>query len=368
MLGYRRNLTVIFGLWILCGTLFAAENVKDLYQAIEVVSADSNDAEINQAMSDGLASVVVRVSGTATSLLNPVIRQAMKDAKHYLSSFRYEKSTEIRTNLLGEVVQTKKLVMVFDVFRVKSLLTSGLVPVLDEMRPTVLAWIAIERTTRREILSELDLEGTLSSLEDTAAQRGVSYLLPAMDLIDQLSVNVSEVWGLFPDALLDASARYNSEYVLAGRLYANGDAGWKMDYVLLSRTASKRFLAMGATVDVVLEQVIDTIAETIATRYAVILGGNNRANTRFTVGGITSLSEYAQLQALLANIGQVAQVQVQSVKGDTLQLQISGYGNSQQLIDSLDLYRDQLRPLPVESRPEGSNPSDKWFHWQKKSQ
>ncbi len=366
MLGYRWIFTVLFGLGLLSGSLFAAENVKDLYQAIEVVSVDSSDSEVNNAMSDGLASVVVRMSGTATSLLNPVIREALQNAKQYLSSFRYEKSTEIRANLLGEVVQTKKLVMAFDAFRLKTLLASGLVPVWDETRPTVLTWIAIERSNRREILSDLDTDGVLVSLKDAAAQRGVSYKIPEMDLLDQLALNVSEVWGLFPDAVLDASARYDSEYILAGRIYANGTVGWKMDYLLLTRSGSTRFQATAETVELLLEQVVDHVAETMASRYAVILGGTRATTTDILVNGIVSLSEYAQLQALLAGLGQVSEVQVQSVTGNSVRLQIRSYGGPSQLIDNLDLYRDRLIPTPIESRPEGSLPSEQWFVWQDK--
>lgn len=345
----------------------AAEIVKDLYQTIEVVSVDSTDIEINNAMSDGLASVVVRISGSTSSVSHPVINSALKNPKQYLSRFRYEPSTEIRTNLLGEVVHTKKLVLDFDVYRVKTLLASGLVPVWDEMRPTMLAWIAIERTNRREILSALGTDELLSQMDKVAQRRGLSYRLPDMDLIDQLSINESEVWGLFPDVILDASQRYNPEYILGGRIYPDVNNSWKADYLIISQMTTRRFQTSAATLDALLNQMAEPVAEMMSQRYAVVLGGSSLSSSAIGVSGVTSLKDYAALLAMFKSMGQVSDVQVAYMAGEDIILNVDSYGTDTKLLDNLHLYRDRLVPTTPESRPIDRPENEQWFVWQPQS-
>jgi len=363
MVVYRWIVVLCVGLFVTVMPAGAAEFVKDLYQATEVVSVDATDNEINQAMSDGLASVIVRVSGSTTSLAHPVILDALKSPKQFLSRFRYEPSTEIQTNRLGEVVHTKKFVLDFDVFRVKTLLSSGLVPVWDDMRPTILTWIAVERTNRREILSSLTTDDVFLKMDKVARERGLSYELPEMDLIDQLSISVSEVWGLFPDVILNASSRYNPEMVLAGRIYLGPLGKWNADFLIIAHNNTKRLQASADTVEDLFGLIADPVAEMMSRQYAVVLGGSNLSSTVIGVSDVASLKDYAAVLKLFQSMGPVNHVQVGGVEGDNVILNVDSYGSDQKLIDNLLLYRDQLTATDLVNRPDDRPDSEKWYQW-----
>jgi len=363
MVVYRWIVVLCVGLFVTVMPAGAAEFVKDLYQATEVVSVDATDNEINQAMSDGLASVIVRVSGSTTSLAHPVILDALKSPKQFLSRFRYEPSTEIQTNRLGEVVHTKKFVLDFDVFRVKTLLSSGLVPVWDDMRPTILTWIAVERTNRREILSSLTTDDVFLKMDKVARERGLSYELPEMDLIDQLSISVSEVWGLFPDVILNASSRYNPEMVLAGRIYLGPLGKWNADFLIIAHNTTKRLQASADTVEDLFGLIADPVAEMMSRQYAVVLGGSNLSSTVIGVSDVASLKDYAAVLKLFQSMGPVNHVQVGGVEGDNVILNVDSYGSDQKLIDNLLLYRDQLTATDLVNRPDDRPDSEKWYQW-----
>lgn len=343
MSGYRFLATLVFVSVFSSSFAISAGVVKDLYQASRIVTANGTPSELERAMSSGLQETLIRVSGYSNVINDSRIKDNFKNAREYLANFRYESSAETRTNVLGEVVRTKKLVMEFAPQRIEDLLTRTSKPVWDSSRPSVLTFLAVESGSRREMLSILDSHNLLDALKQESTKRGVIYELPAMDFIDELAISASEVWGLFSDSILTAAERYDNEYVLAGRVYQLGENSWAADWLLLSEQTNIRFQTTAPEQEVLLTKAVGLVAETMAERYAIVMRGRAKNQIRVALEGVATLEDYSKALNLLNSLTVIKNATVIQVDAEQVTYMLESFGNEQQLLDILSLNSEHFQ-------------------------
>lgn len=353
MLGHRYFSVLILFILFSSHPAQGARVIKDLYQASRIISVNANQSELNDAMSDGMEEVIVRISGYSTAVLNSEIQNQLSKSSNYLSSFRYESSAETRTNVLGEVVRTKRLVMVFNAKRIENLLIDASKPVWDANRPAVLTFIAVENGNRRELLSRLDSHDLLEAFKIASIDRGIPYELPAMDFIDELAISASEVWGLFTDTIKSAAERYDNEYVLAGRIYSTTSDQWTGDWLLLSDQNGIRFQTKSESQVELIEQTVSLIAEQMADRFAMKLDGRAKNQIVITLQGIQSLKDYSDALELLNGLAVIKEAKVESVDGSLVTFHIASYGDERQVLDILGLNRSHFESVIIDEPVDG---------------
>jgi len=288
-------------------------------------------------MSSAMEEVLVRISGKSDVINDAKIQKQLTVARNYLANFRYDASAETLTNVLGEVVRTKKLVMEFDRLRIKNLLTQSNKPIWDEARPSALIFLAVETSSRREIFSSEDSHEFVDALNASALLKGIPYELPLMDIVDELSISPSEVWGLFSDSIETASKRYDHEYTLAGRIYQDSQSLWLSDWLVGGVSKGVRFEVTSDSVEDLMDQAVGKLADIMSQQYAVLLSGKPKHQINIAVTDVRSLDDYHNALSLLNSMSVIKQANVTAVDGHNISYQLNAYSSEDLLLSMLGL-------------------------------
>ena len=322
----------------------AARWVENLYETIWIVPENARDSEIRQAMTNGFLETVIRVSGDSAAGSDREMIEASKNARSYLAAFHYEPSAEVLTNVLGEIIKTKKLVMEFSEPVIQKILADAGLPVWDHLRPEILTWIAIEQGGRRELLARGDQHDIADMLVSQAELKGLPVQLPELDVTDNLAITSSEVWGQFGDSIANASERYGKEYNLAGRVFESREGQWQADWLLQSERERLRFTTTAETSDQTIELMMNRLAENLSRRYAVASGSNNTSAARLKITEITALRDYAAIEELFSEWRLIKDYQLVHLGPDNITVELNLLGDNQQFKDLLYLNRELLVP------------------------
>ncbi|MEN8170210.1 MAG: DUF2066 domain-containing protein [Pseudomonadota bacterium] len=228
----------------LCGLLFfwglpsQAAQLNGLYEA-EVVVANQGRGLRTTAMSEAMAAVLLKVSGSSAVLGEEVIQSAMADAARYVQQYRYRSEAipsgkrQVAKN--GKPAADSRLLLSvgFDSASIDKLLRRFGFTVWSSARPATLVWLAIEEGSRRVLVGANDQGLVREVLEAEAQRRALPLLLPLLDLTDRSKVRPAEIWGGFLENIETASQRYEAQAILIGKLYSTGgrwEAHWTLRY------------------------------------------------------------------------------------------------------------------------------------------
>lgn len=284
---------LVFALVLLAAAPAArAERVVGLYQAEVAVEGDRD-----QAFSDALAAVLVRMTGRRDAPARPEILPLLENARTYAQQFRHP--------------APGRLWVAFDGTALERELTGLGQPVWGAERPVTLLWIAIDgESGKRFVMAserEFEEEGALrDALAQAAGRRGIPLIYPLMDAEDRGRASFAEVWGGFDDSILEASMRYGADAILVGRL--NADDLEHGRWTLLEDGVARRWTGS-------VPESIDRLADLFAARFAVVFSGGVRS-VRLTVSGVDSVEAYGRASRFLTRLTAIDSLLVESVEQD----------------------------------------------------
>lgn len=176
------------------------------------VSVDNKSSrELSNGTRAALEQLLVKITGQQDISDYQAVDAILRNANRYLRAYRF---TEEQGDLF--------LVAEFDRELIETELVKQGLPIWGSRRPDALLWLAIEDADgERRIVDDGNQSELARMTRRQAETRGVPLALPLMDLDDTLTINGYDVWGLFPEQLVNAASRYNVDYVLAARLYPN---------------------------------------------------------------------------------------------------------------------------------------------------
>lgn len=331
----------LFGLVSVSGA-FAATDLN-LYEEQVVVSQNADREEQDEAIAEGFERLIVRVTGIKQSLENDAIQQALQRGSNYLATFRFGASDESFTNVLGEQVPTKMMIMQFDKSTVDSLLVQNSLPVWGARRPDVLIWIADRLEGQEHVLGDTENTEIARALEEASQARGIPYLLPIGDLTDSLTLSFSELYGLFSRDIEMASERYEHDAILAGRVMSVGD-DYQADWLMLFKGERLRLPTVKGSLESVIEQGIDLVSQRLSEQYALLLDPMLIGNLSVEVVGADSLKGFAELEQYLNSINIITRATLSRFDDESVVFNIEISGDRSQLADVLAL-DDQLIPV-----------------------
>ena len=315
-----------------------AEVVNDLHSA-EVPVADRSQAALNSASRDGLAQVLVKVSGSTDVLSYPAIKSAMPQARSYVQQYAYAVG---RDNTLMAKFEFNDTV-------IAGLLRNAGAPLWTANRPPVLAWVVVETPTGRQFLGPDTDPDLTEELRAAFFRRGVPVQLPLFDLADSAALSTSLAWQQDTDALKAASARYGVDDILAGRVVVLTTGSWAGDWAYLGeRNRIDRSISANSAEDF-LQAGVNTVAEDMASRYAVSPSGVSAVGIVMSVSGVNSYADYAGVVSWLEGLELIEHANVELISGDQMQLRLVAQADSAQLASIIEL-NDKLVPLPVPQR------------------
>ncbi len=288
-----------------------AATVNNLYQA-QVVLPDTDKQSEQTARQQGLEQVLVKVSGQSKVVDNEVIRKALTNSSQYISQFG-----------VGSLNGQQTLDMTFDRVQVHNLLTQANATLWSDQRPAVLVWLVKENNREREIVWDQSSNPLQTEMNTAANQRGVPILMPIGDFEDITAVSVPDLWGGFVEPVANASLRYNPEAILIVRAREDGSnvsLSWQLfeqsaDRLVASQVAPKEGQVSGELVAAT-RDMVNQIADQLAAKYAVQLGGESRGLFSISVANIQTTEDFFTLERMLTSLSSVASVDVQRLHAD----------------------------------------------------
>ncbi|MDJ0909695.1 MAG: DUF2066 domain-containing protein [Woeseiaceae bacterium] len=311
---------------LLCLLLISTANaveVPGLYTAQVAIDQEQDDPRA-AAYETALAVVLLRVSGGQV-VDDPELFEALfPNPAAYVVQYRPGPDETLFVSFDGEAVEA--------VLRGAGQLIWG------SDRPLTIIWLAVDwGGGEREILSATDDERDPRSINrnrllrerilDFAERRGLPVAFPLLDSEDLANVGFSDVWGGFDETIIAASARYETNSVLIGRVDADGVSLNRWTY----HFGPERRTWLGEP-----ELVLSNVADMLAAEFAI--GGDEPLRAlRLNVSGITSVTAYGDIQAILREVNVIDSFSIVEVAGDRISFEVRAHGGSERLARALRL-------------------------------
>ncbi|WP_252856657.1 DUF2066 domain-containing protein [Photobacterium kishitanii] len=302
-----------------------AATVNDLYQT--QVTLIGNDQQADQAAREqGLANVLVKISGNTDILNNPAIKTAITNSGSYISQFGY-----------SQVDGQRAIDLSFDKNQIKQLLIQSKASIWKDQRPNILVWMVDSDGQQRNILWDQSTNALINDTKQAADSRGLPLTFPVGDITDATAVNVSDLWGNFIDPIAAASTRYHADGVLLvkAQQQPNGNVSlnWQFYPQQPSKIASADTQPITGTTSGTLAQtstkMINQVTDYLAHKYAVVLGGVAGGQINIEVDNIQSTEDFFALEKMLNNLTTVGSANAMRIKGNSVIFQLNLQGSEQ---------------------------------------
>jgi len=314
-----------------------AEMVANLHAATVPV-ADQGAKALAAASREALAEVLVKVSGSPQVLRNPAISTALSQSRSHVQQYAYTRGKPPGRELLVSIE--------FDRAYVTDLVRDAGAPLWTANRPVVLAWVVVDGEGGRYFINWDNSPDEAQLLQDAFSRRGVPVQIPVFDLADIGALDTEDAWRLDANTIVSASARYDVQDVLAGRLAnlssGNSTGDWSYFYEgsRINRSATvpdlQTFLRNG----------VDLVAGEMAARYAMLPSPGGEGEMRMVVLGVSSYADYAAIVRFLEDLELVESANIQRVQGERIELQLQTAVDAAQLATLIEL-NGRLSPLPA---------------------
>ena len=298
----------------------SAAEVAALFTA-QVALDQEEDNPRQVAYKDALNEVLLRVSGADLVSDPEMVNLLFPDPAAYVIQFRPGDEDTLWVSFDGDAIE-------------KVLKDSGQT-VWGSDRPVTLVWLAVDwGQGDREIVAADDPDKNRAAGRSIdrdrllrervlamAEQRGLPVIFPLMDLMDQRNVSFSDIWGGFNEQLLAASARYEADSILVGRIKASSSQRNRWSYFF----AGEERVWNGEP-----ELVIGLVADQLADEFA-IRGDAPLESVELLVAGIDSVAAYGEMQNLLASTSVIENFAIGEVSGDVIRYRVEALGGIERL-------------------------------------
>lgn len=330
---------------MLSASVVVAVEVPSLYQGTVLVSSREDERERNRAFSNALRQVLLKVTGNNDVYTAPLIRRALANADDYVDTWSYRSVTGSGDEQTSGNDGVELSVRFFEP-QVLQLLEEAGIPLWPSNRPYTLVWMVVQDELGDRTLIDSganEFADILALLESESEKRALPLLFPILDFEDRQAVSLQDAWNLEAERLLAASERYQSESVLAVRLFRTlgGDVFGKSVY--LFRDQVFELEVVEEALSGFIEESVALAADELSAYYAVLLSGtDSRMEVNLSVQGVQSAEDYAGLLTYLGGLTGVNDFQIVTVNQEVIELKLSTGGQLRQLVESIALNRSLL--------------------------
>ncbi|WP_426416521.1 DUF2066 domain-containing protein [Aestuariirhabdus sp. LZHN29] len=337
-----------------------AETVEDLYSA-EVLVAGQDGESRSVGMQQALILVLGKVSGAALAT-DEELQARLGDAGRYARTFGYHETDETLQTQEGETIPASRMRVSFDPRGVTLLARELDLPIWGANRPSVLVWLIEEERGKRQVVASGGTGPVHEALEAGGEERGLPLMLPLMDIDDRTEITDTELWGLFAEPIVEASARYNPGAVLAGRYYRVASNQLAGRWMMIFRGERTSIDVRAADETELVNKGIDLAVRELAARYAIRLGDASELPARLVLAGVNSGDDYAQAINYLQKITAVRSAKPIGVEGDQLTLHLTIDGTLAQLKEVIAL-DNRMQPELERSALEPVGSRSLYYQW-----
>jgi hypothetical protein len=345
----KKYLILLFGVvGVFITSSLWAVRVNSIYQANIPVTSQSPDQR-TQFSAEGLAQVLIKVSGNSHILDNSRIKSHLKEADELTEEFSYSPSPA--TPATPYILHIR-----FNTEAINRILRNADVATWGQNRPLIMLWAEYEVPDQAAVIIDSDSTTDLNqSFKKHAEQRGLPIILPMMDMMDINKVSVNDIVMMTLPTLQSAAKRYNSDAVLIVRVFKNPN-----DFFIQSK------LVMGAvqwswdlhgkSLDEVTANLFTHVSDVLAGRYATVVSNSVQSQLILKIVNITEPDDFGTMMEYISHLTPVADVEPVRIDGDTVSLKISLRGSKDALIQALSIGQ-KLEPIA------GGNGDELEYQW-----
>lgn len=308
----------------------AAVKVKSIYQA-QIPVGSQSAADKAKAAQQGLIQVLIKVSGNGQIMeKNPVLKNSLSQAEKLAQEYRYSAPSS------DDKGAPYILNIRYDAAGVNHILQDSGTPTWGMNRPLILVWLAFEGPNQSPDIVDSTTPNLQTLLRNTAKLRGLPVILPTMDVTDLGQVSANDILAKSVTKLQAASQRYNSDAILIGHLMQVND-DYTSQWRLIMGDDQWNWDFKGKSTQDILTQVMNNIADTLSGRYATVVTNSVQSELTLKVAGIKRQGDLMELMKYLQHLTPVAEVQLVSVTGSDIVLNISLRGSKDSFVQALAL-------------------------------
>lgn len=317
-----------------------ALNVTNLYQ-VELSVASQTDDTKEQAIKDGFAQVLMKVSGDPKILDNPLVRVNLRRADYYVQDYSYSSAS---TNSSSYTI-----VINYSEPDVKRLLKKAGEQYWGQSRPLLLVWLAVtdENNNTQIIDSESD-NTSFAKMAQIGKRIGLPLLFPLMDMDDINQISPEDINNKSLTVLNNAAKRYSPDGLLIGSVKIS-DGAIDGEWELIVGQNKWDWSITDTTMDSMANGIVNMVSQTLAKYYVVKAGKTVSLN--MNVDKISQRSDLLRLVSEIKQLGSVKRVAVASISGDQVVLAVLARGD----LDSFEQNMAINRKLVLKSQDNLNN-------------
>ncbi|MEH6577855.1 MAG: DUF2066 domain-containing protein [Amphritea sp.] len=325
----------LLGLFCICfSALSQAATVRDLYSA-ELIVPEQLSQPSDEQLRQGLQRVLVKVSGRSNVVSIPQVSSALNNPAELIQQFGYQSTQTPVSAGDGREVLGQQLQLDFDPVLINRLLQRSGLRALGHARPNLMVWlVAQEGNAGRDFLPP---EGSVySQLAEFGKQRGLPLEVPLLDLTDQQTLDVSDLWGFFRQPIEQASQRYQPDAILAGRLYRHPNGVWETQWLLINASQTRNLSPAGMLANQ-LEDVIDQAADLMLGQMGGARMSYVEEGLKLEVSNVDGIDDFLQLLEYTRNLPPVESALPGVINDDRVILRVKIQGNVDTLEQAIHL-------------------------------
>lgn len=333
------RLVALTSLWLimLCPNLMAAE-IKGLYR-MDVAVQSKDESTRSEDIRRALELVLKRLVRT-DAMQSKAVRAMLEKPDQFVLQYEYITKSPGGTPL-------DYLSVDFDPARIKNTLRESNISPWGEQRPEVLVWLSIEDNAQKSIFVADQMTEVDRALRAAAEEDGVPVTLPLWDLTDQQSLSLDDLETGNGERIRQASVRYETDAVLAGRLShrpdGTWDASWRLYLQNMDETWQGNFPDLSGAFRSGTSGVYTRLVERFIPRTSQV------TTLELKVVGLSSLDAIDRATAYLSRLSQVEKLEWLGVDADHALFKLYVLGDRKSLEEALALGR-VLRPVANEDR------------------
>lgn len=285
-----------------------------LNQADIPVESRSSES-FNQALTHAYMQVLIKQSGNPSIMTIPQVKNSLTAIKQNVESYSYRRAS-------GKTEQADLVLhVVFDAVAIKKLLEKAGQTVWEGGRKPVLVLLSLQTEAGRQVVSNLN-DPTLSVVLQQAAEgRGLQLIFPVMDLEDQtaLTSQLSESYTAFKQ-------RYQVRDILFGEMNRDDSNNYTINWTLMLGDSPYYWSTLNTEKEAAIKAGMDSLLETLASRYASMRSERLLAIVKLEVKGISGLSDYVKVLTAVRHLHDVAAVSVKEMNPESLVLSVKVTG------------------------------------------
>ncbi len=235
----------------------------------------------------------------------------------------------------------------FDPSRIKNTLRESNISPWGEQRPEVLVWLSIEDNTQKSMFVADQMPEVDRALHAAAEENGVPVTVPLWDLTDQQSLSLDDLETGNEERIRQASLRYETDAILAGRLSHRLDGTWDASWRLYLQNMDATWQGNFSDLPGAFRSGTSGVYTRLAERY--IPRTSQVTTLELKVVGLSSLDAIDRATAYLSRLSQVEKLEWLGVDADHAVFKLYVLGDRTSLEEVLALGR-VLRPVADQDR------------------